>query len=130
MKRRFGVSIPKDLADRLDLLAKALETDRSSLIEAAVREYIHDHMHYLVPHDCTGIMVLYGACRKEDWFDIIDRYMDIVVSYNHIHRKNICIEVLIVSGPSKKIASLHKELVESGIKARYLPIFYCVSERS
>ncbi|HDI74877.1 MAG: CopG family transcriptional regulator [Thermoprotei archaeon] len=131
MRRRFGISISRELADNLDSLAKALETDRSSIVENAIREYIHDHLHYLTPHECTGVMILYRVCRQGEWFTIIDKYRDIVVSYTHVHKEGVCIEILVVSGHSEKIAELHKELGKLGIKARYLPISYlCLKEKS
>lgn len=125
-KRRFGISISKNLADKLDNLAKALKIDRSSLIEEAIKEYIHDHAHYLTPHKCTGVMILYNTHRHENWYNIIDKYVDIVVSYNHVHKDCICIEMLVVSGSSNRILELHKELLSLGIKARYFPLTYSI----
>lgn len=128
-KRRFGVSIPSDLADDLEKLAKALGTDRSSIVRDALREYIHDHMHYLVPHECSGVMILMGNIDHERLHRVIEEFRDIIHSYNHTHVAGICIEILIVSGPSPRITLMHRTLVETkGCIVRYVPIKYCPVE--
>jgi len=122
-KRRFGISISEDLAQSLDRLTEALGIDRSSLVEEALREYVHDHLHYLEPHHCQGVMILTGRVEHEELFRIIEENRDIIHSYNHTHVGDVCIEFMIVSGPSERIALLHKRLVEeTKCKIRYMPI--------
>ncbi len=125
-KRRFGVSLPKKLADDLEKLANVLGTDRSSIVSDALREYIHDYMHYLVPHECSGVMILMGKIDHEKLVKIIEEYRDIIHSYNHTHVGETCIETLVVSGPSERINSMHKVLMKTkGCVVRYIPIRYC-----
>ncbi|RLG88047.1 MAG: CopG family transcriptional regulator [Thermoprotei archaeon] len=125
-KKRFGISISTKIADELSELAKRLGVNRSSLIEEALKEFLHDHIHYLTPHMCKGIMVLTGKYEKEALMPIIEDFKDIIHSYMHMHVDEVCIEIILVSGHSSKIATLHSTLERSlkGCKVRYLPIKY------
>lgn len=122
-KRRFGISVSEELARALDKLARTLNIDRSSLVEEALREYVHDHLHYLEPHQCQGVMVITGKIPHEELFKVIEEHRDIIHSYSHTHVGDTCIEFMIVCGPSTKIALLHRKLVETtNCKVRYMPI--------
>ena len=126
-KRRFGISIPENLARDLDKLASKLSIDRSSLVSEAIRTYVHDHLHYLTPHKCMGILILFSNVENDNYrklLKIIEEYRDIIISYTHHHIEEKCIEVLILSGSSEKIRSLHREFTVLGYKARYLPLVH------
>ncbi len=125
-KRRFGISITANVADVLDKLASKLGVDRSSLIEKAVRNFLLDHMHYVVPHECKGLMILTGRYGREDLLSIVESFRDVVHSYIHMHVGEMCIEILIVSGESSKIAELHSTLESSmkGCLVRYVPLLH------
>jgi len=56
-KVRFGISIPEDLSRELDELAEKTNVSRSELVEQAIRNMLNDYIHYLVPHECEGVMV-------------------------------------------------------------------------
>ena len=100
-KRRFGISIPSDVAENLDALAKILEIDRSKIVEQALRSYILDYIHYLYPHKCRGIMIVYRETEHEiRVLSILEEFRDIVLSYSHYHVDKLCIESLIISGDS------------------------------
>jgi len=124
-KRRFGISIPEKLAQNLDKLAEKLNSNRSEIVHQALKEYIHDHLHYLVPHECRGVIIILGEKEHGKLFNVIEEYHAIICNYNHTHAEEHCISTLIVSGPSNKIAELHKKLREiPGVKVRYIPISY------
>ncbi len=126
-KRRFGISIPEPLAQNLDELAKKLNSNRSEIIRQALKEYIHDHLHYLVPHECRGVLVILSERTHERLLKIIEEYHTIICNYSHTHAEEHCINTLIVSGQSSKIAELHKRLCEiPGVSVRYIPISYDV----
>ena len=122
-KRRFGVSIPEDLADKLDKLSIALNMDRSSIVREALREYVHDHLHYIVPHQCVGVLVIVGADGCVRKLAAFEQFKGLVTSYNHVHVDGSCLEVVVVSGDSSEIAKLHRTL--SGLRnctVRYIPV--------
>jgi len=122
-KRRFGISIPEGLAQNLDKLAEKLNSSRSEIVYQALKEYIHDHLYYLVPHECRGVIIILGEREHGKLFNIIEKYHTIICNYNHTHAEEHCISTLIVSGSSDKIAELHRKLREiSGVKIRYIPI--------
>jgi len=123
-KRRFGVSVPEDVAIDLDFLAKKLNIDRSKLVCEAIRMYIKDHAHYLTPHDCYGVITLISNNNLK-LLKIIEEYRDIIKEFTHIHVHEACINALIVYGPSGKIAELHKKLLDLYSHVRFIPLKSC-----
>ncbi len=122
-KRRFGVSLDASLAERLDALAEALGVDRSSLVERAVRKFIDDYKHLLEAHDCSGLLVLRSVRNSRDKvFTVLEKYRDIVVSSNHVHVTDDCVEVVAVRGPSGRIQAFLRELEGRSCNARFIPI--------
>jgi len=125
-KRRFGISITANVANVLDELASKLGVDRSSIIEKAVRNFLLDHMHYVVPHECKGLMVLTGSYGRDDLLKVIESFRDVIHSYIHMHVGDMCIEIIVVSGISSRIAELHSTLESSmkGCIIRYIPLLH------
>lgn len=119
-KKRFGISIPYDMADDLDRLAKELKCDRSSLVAEALRTFIHDHLHYITPHKCRGVIIVFGENGSDR--NLIEEFREIILSYNHYHMGKTCIETLIVDGDSSKIRELHSRLINKGCNIRYIPV--------
>ena len=121
-KKRFGISIPDDLYNNLNELSKQLDTNRSDLVEQAVKTFINDYKHYLTPHNCIGVMII--SCKDETAAkEAIDKFQDVAKTYIHTHENNVCIELLFVSGPSAKIAELQKSLEKEGkCQPRYVPL--------
>ncbi|MEB3844723.1 MAG: ribbon-helix-helix domain-containing protein [Desulfurococcales archaeon] len=120
-KSRFGISIDKSVAERLSRLAEVLGVDRSRLVEEAVRQYLDDHKHMLVPHECRGIIV--GLCP--DNIAVASKvrdYKDIVSSHMHIHIDGKCIDIIVVQGPSRIIGKLYASLEHDNCKTRFLPL--------
>ncbi len=121
-RRRFGVSVPEELAASLDALASKLGRDRSSLVAEALRTFIHDHIHLLEPHRCAGVVVAWS--RGGDGLrQKLEEYMDIVKGHMHTHIGGYCVNILVVEGDSERIASLAKDLSSiPGCVARYIPL--------
>ncbi|MDM7274658.1 MAG: ribbon-helix-helix protein, CopG family [Thermoprotei archaeon] len=108
-KRRFGVSISRDLADRLDELTKILDMDRSSLVEAALRSMIVEHAHYLVSHECSALIVL--ICSEETSIsEVLMEFKDINITHLHDHKEARCNQIIIAAGQSTRIAKLYAKL--------------------
>ena len=121
-KRRFGVSIPADIADDLDELARLTGSDRSSLVAEALRQFIHDHLHYMVKHKCMGVLISVKTRTVHSRGSLIDEFEDIVKNYIHHHMGNLCIEIFFVMGDSEKIVKLHNRLRKITPHVRYIPL--------
>ncbi len=121
-RRRFGVSVPEELARMLDELARVVNRDRSSLVAEALRVYLHDHQHLLRPHRCAGVIIAWsrsGDVKAE----VLEEYMDIVRGHLHAHLDGYCVNVVLVEGDSERIASLTRRLSSGGrCTARYIPL--------
>ncbi len=128
-RRRFGISIPEDMANELDQLSSRLEIDRSSIVETALREYIHDQLYNLIEHKCTGLIVIIGSVKHGSLSSVMEEYRDIVSMYNHVHAGNQCIETIVVSGLSSRVVELYKALSSLGCRVRYIPISFSSLEK-
>ena len=119
-KVRFGISIPEDLSRELDLLAERVNSSRSDLVEQAIRNMLSDYIHYIVPHDCEGVMV--AVCPENKGSErVVEEFSDIAGAYLHFHQHSMCYEVLMVQGPSRRITELHGRLASLGCGVRFLP---------
>ncbi len=123
-KRRFGISIPEEVAISLDFLAERLNIDRSKLVCEAIKMYIRDHVHYLTPHECYGVITLISG-NSIQLLKVVEEYKDIIKEYTHIHIDEKCINALVVSGPSTKIAELHRRLLDIYYNVRFIPLRDC-----
>lgn len=122
-KVRFGVSVDKNIAEQLNLLAKTLGTDRSTLVNEALREFLHDRVHVLSPHLCEGVLVtIYGHEVSSEISRILEDFEDIVVARTHIHDSNKnCVEIVYLRGSSKDIISLERKLRKTNVfTTRYI----------
>jgi len=122
-KRRFGVSVPEDLAGALDRLAEALSADRSRLVSEALRAFVEDHEHHLAPHECTGLLIVVAASGRSKVPSLLEEFRDVIQGYNHFHTRGLCVEVIFVSGPSARVSALHGAVLkEPGCSVRYVPV--------
>lgn len=122
VKRRFGVSISGELADRLDELAKALEVDRSNLVEAALRSMIGEYAHHLVSHECSALIAL--ICSEEASVgDVLGGFSDIKITHLHDHKEGRCNQIIIAVGQSTRITELYTKLIKiRKCKAKYVAL--------
>jgi len=121
-KRRFGISVPEDLASVLDRLAERLGIDRSRLVCEALEIYVRHHASYLGGR-CCGILTVTGLANSSQILKIIEGFRDVVHEFSHTHAGEECVNVLVVSGPSSRIAELHARLMSlprCGVK--YVPV--------
>jgi len=128
-KRRFGISVPEFVAEQIDALSKRLEANRSSLISEAIIEYLQDRGHYLTPHQCKGILIVTGEVDTSSLMNLIRECHDVVRNYSHIHIDNDCINVIIVSGFSTRVAYFHKKLASlKNCSVRFIPLCHCIGK--
>jgi CopG family nickel-responsive transcriptional regulator len=119
-KKRFGIAIPTELVNELDTLVKDLNMNRSKLVEQAIKEFLCEFKHYLKPHECTGVMLIFDTASSRS-SDIIDEFRDIILAYTHHHVGDRCIEIIVLKGSSETIAKLHKKLLGNNHRCRFIP---------
>jgi len=119
-KKRFGIAIPTELVNELDTLVKDLNMNRSRLVEQAIKEFLCEFKHYLKPHECTGVMLIFDTASSRS-SDIIDEFRDIILAYTHHHIEDRCIEIIVLKGSSETIAKLHKKLLGNNCRCRFIP---------
>ncbi|MEM0046862.1 MAG: hypothetical protein QW039_01010 [Fervidicoccaceae archaeon] len=124
-KRRFGISLSEDLAEKLDSICTVLKVTRSSFIQDTVQQGINSHMHYLSEHNCEGIIIAIWPSsweRGSEVEKIMEKFSEIVTFNTHIHSYGKCVLLASLKGSSKTIASLHTELKKLGkISVQYIP---------
>ncbi len=103
-------------------MAKKLGTDRSRLVEQALRSFILDHAHYFYPHTCRGVLIVYREGGGFGVIEALEEFRDIVKSYSHHHVDGFCLEMIVVSGSSSRVSELHRRLAEVGCRVRYIPL--------
>ncbi len=124
-RRRFGVSIPEELASQLDEIATAMGRDRSSLVAEALRTYIHDHVHLARPHRCRGVLVVWSrrGSAPPELHRMVEEFNDVIIGYMHAHLDDYCVDVMLVAGGSERIAGLARRASQlPGCTARYIPL--------
>jgi CopG family nickel-responsive transcriptional regulator len=123
-KRRFGISLPKQLADKLDKLSEIMKVDRSNLVSRAVEIFIEEYEHYIKEHICQGVMVVVqtDTSIRPEISRLLEEYSDIVLLSLHYHVKGRCLEIVLVRGHSRRIAEMHSKLEKLGCKVRYIPL--------
>lgn len=114
---KTGVSIPKELADKLEETMKALGIEnRSQAIAMAIREFIAKQMWSLDESKqvAGAVLVLYDHTAHEIEEELTDAqhdYLDAIVSVLHVHlTKEDCMEIIAVKGSVNRIKELLRRL--------------------
>ncbi|RDD54086.1 MAG: ribbon-helix-helix domain-containing protein [Candidatus Korarchaeota archaeon NZ13-K] len=122
MRRRFGVSIPSELLEKLDSLSRELMVSRSSIIEELIREAIDERSHLLRPHRCRGVLIVISR-TPEGASKVLEKYSSCIVSRSHHHSEGCCVDIGFLEADSSEIISLRRELKRiKGVSERYLPL--------
>jgi len=123
-KRRFGVSLPEHLAEKLDMLSEIMRVDRSNLVSRAVEIFVEEYEHYIREHICQGVMVIVqtDTSVRPEMSRLLEEYSDIVLLSLHYHVEDGCLEIVVVRGHSRRIAEMHSRLEGIGCKVRYIPL--------
>lgn len=117
---RIGVSIPPELLERFDRVAREMGfRDRSKAIQAAMRGFIADFEFGRVEGVGVGAIILlfdHTVRGLEDTLtDIQHHHRDIINSTMHVHlNEQTCLEILAIRGKTELIKSLSQEL--SGVR--------------
>ncbi len=127
MKRRFGISLPEELVEKIDELSRHLGISRSELIQDILMEAIEDRMHLLTHHTCRGILVVVSQRGNGDKVsEVLEKYSECLITRTHHHAGESCVDIGLVEGDSDKILRMESELRKlKGVGEKYLP-FWCV----
>ncbi|MEM0340018.1 MAG: nickel-responsive transcriptional regulator NikR [Acidilobaceae archaeon] len=114
---KTGVSIPKELADKLEETMRALGIEnRSQAITMAIREFIARQAWSLDESKqvAGAILVLYDHTKheiEEELTDVQHDHLDVIVSVLHVHlSKEDCMEIIAVRGSANRVKELLKRL--------------------
>jgi len=127
MKRRFGISLPSDMVEKIDKLASILMIDRSKVIEQMLADSIEDRTHLLNPHKCRGVLIVISSGKDTHIVSqVFESYGECVKTRTHYHSGDVCIDIGIVEAESRDILSMKRDFRRlKNVKERYLP-FQCV----
>ncbi|MEO3993919.1 MAG: ribbon-helix-helix protein, CopG family [Desulfurococcaceae archaeon TW002] len=129
-KKRFGVSIPADLSDRVKEIASKKGVTRSRIIEEVLRNYITESTHEETPHHCSGIIVVVKEKPGLSLETLYEDFREIIVGYAHQHMEGACVNVLFVSGASQEIENLTRNLSSCGCFTKFMPLHLSDFRRS
>lgn len=123
-RRRFGISIDSSLCSRVESVAKALNMNRSQLIEEAIRNYLRDLEHFVLRHPCSALIVVEDPESAE-----IERFLtvhkSVILNYSHHHVGNKCVYTILVQGDSEKLALLYSDIAKvRSASRRYVPLHH------
>jgi len=120
VKKRFGVSIPSSIAEKLDNLAELLQCDRSSIVTTALNEYIHENLHGEPEHKCRGVIVAYTRTPAPS--SLLSKYSEVISAYS-LHRLGEgFVTILVVEGSSRVVNELRKAISSYASSQRYMPL--------
>lgn len=123
MTKRFGVSIPDELLDKLDKLAKKKGySNRSEVLRDLVRDRFVDEEWTAPAGEVVGTVTLvynhHSHELSDKLTDLQHSHYKNIVSTTHIHLdEHNCLEVLVVRGKSRKVREIADRLIATkGVK--------------
>lgn len=119
-KKRFGVSVPHELADYLDQAVVSTGRDRSSIVAKAIQEYLHEDLHDESEHRCTGVLIYCGEVLSKDLY--IGELSSVIKGSCSMVLAGGRVTVLFVEGNYSQIRCLRRKLAETAVLTRYIPL--------
>lgn len=117
-KKRFGVSVPAELACELNNIAEAMGVDRSKIVSRALRSYIKGLRHYGRAHECVSVLVATGLEGKVD----LEKFTKLVCGYSRFQANGSSIEVMVLKGDPAEIVSFYSLVEARSAFAKLVPI--------
>lgn len=118
--KRFGVSLPTELAEAVDKLSQELGVTRSDVVANAVQEYLEARKSH-ADHECIGV-VLALADDMSDLGDVIEGNRDYLLAYTHMHVEGKCLAIAVVKGNGGQLQRIAMELSKKAQVVRYTPL--------
>lgn len=111
---RTSVSLPRDLIKELDGFVDSIKSDRSKVVQQALRNFLS------IPHKegdvvSGSLMIVYSHDERgleEELTDIQHGFTNLIISNLHIHLdEHRCMLTIFVKGSFKDVQSLMKSIV-------------------
>ncbi|MGC8582784.1 MAG: CopG family ribbon-helix-helix protein [Thermoproteus sp.] len=120
--KRFGVSLPDDLAQEVDRISQELGVTRSAVVAQAVSNFVQTYSQHLRDgHRCLGA-ILSLAEGMEIVSEIMEEYKDLIANYSHMHIGDKCLSVFVVYGDGKRVGEFLMGLSEKAVKTLFTPL--------
>jgi CopG family nickel-responsive transcriptional regulator len=120
--RRFGISLPRELAEAVDRISQETGATRSEVIAAALWEYLETRKDHKKPgHQCIGVVAAVTDTFS-DVGDAIEVNKTHIVAYTHVHIEGRCLTIVVVRGDGSQIERLALEVAKRARLARYVPL--------
>jgi CopG family nickel-responsive transcriptional regulator len=110
---RTSVSLPMDLIKELDRFADSIKSDRSKVVQQAIRNFLS------IPHEeedmvSGSLIIVYSHDKpslEEELTDIQHRFTSVIISNLHIHLdEHRCMLTIFVKGSFKDVQSLMRRI--------------------
>ncbi|MEM2050580.1 MAG: CopG family ribbon-helix-helix protein [Thermoproteota archaeon] len=110
---RTSVSLPSDLVKELDSFVDSIKSDRSKVVQQAIRNFLS------IPHKegdmvSGSLMIVYSHDEhglEEKLTDVQHRFSSIIISNLHIHLdEHRCMLTIFVKGSFKDVQSLMRSI--------------------
>ncbi|MEM3659325.1 MAG: CopG family ribbon-helix-helix protein [Thermoproteota archaeon] len=110
---RTSITLPRDLVKELDRFTESIKSDRSKVIQQAIRNFLS------IPHEGEDIvlgflMIVYRHDThglEEELTDIQHRFISQIISNLHIHLdEHRCMLTIFVKGSFKDVQSLMRSI--------------------
>jgi CopG family nickel-responsive transcriptional regulator len=120
--RRFGVSLPPDIADAVEKIAQEAGVTRSEVVATALQEYLERRRNHREPgHRCLGV-VMAVTDAFSDIGDAIEQNKAHILAYTHLHVEGMCLTIAVVKGDGEEIEKLALEMSRRAKLMRYVPL--------
>ncbi|MEZ0319967.1 MAG: CopG family ribbon-helix-helix protein [Pyrobaculum sp.] len=120
--KRFGVSLPKEVAYEVDKVSEELGVTRSELVANALQQYLESRRNHSDPsHQCLGVLLALSDADLEIG-DMVEESKSLIVAYTHMHVDGKCLTILVLKGGIAEIERLTLEVSKRAHMARYIPL--------
>ncbi len=111
---RTSISLPRDLIKELDRFVDSIKSDRSKVVQQAIRNFLS------IPHEegdmvSGSLTIVYSHDERgleEELTDIQHRFINLIISNLHIHLdEHRCMLTIFVKGSFKDVQSLMRRIV-------------------